>query len=579
MATLNRLQSHEYQNLLVSQLIRSRLRHSEEVMPPTHEHSNGLFTGEWQGASEREIFGLESLGITNPGHVYRNLSVPRLVEHALIRGEGQLAANGALRVSTGKYTGRSPNDKFIVDEPETHDQIVWNHLNRPISEEHFERLYRKVLDYVDERDLYVFDGYVGADPRYRFGVRVVNEFAWQNLFVHQLFLRPNPEELIDHHPDFTVICVPGLLGDPETDGIRSEAFVVVHQAKGLVIIGGTHYAGEIKKSIFSMMNFVMPQRDVLPMHGAANVSQDGQSALFFGLSGTGKTTLSADPDRRLIGDDEHGWSKDGIFNFEGGCYAKTIRLSYENEPQIWNAIRFGSILENVDINPIDGTLDYDSDRHTENTRVGYPVDFIDNCDLSGQADHPQAIIFLTADAFGVLPPISKLTREQAMYHFMAGYTSKLAGTERGITEPQVTFSACFGQCFFPRHASVYADMLGDRLLQHPETEVYLVNTGWSGGPYGVGQRLRIKHTRAMVAAALNGNLKDVDYWQDPIFKLWVPASVPGVPTEILNPKATWSDPDAYDRQSQELAERFVENFKQFTRARAEIIAAGPGVDG
>ncbi len=520
-------------------------------------------------------YGLEALGLKNLGRVYRNLSIPQLVEWALARGEGRLASNGALVVETGKYTGRSPKDRFIVSEPSNRNEIDWNHLNVPISEENFRRLYHRVLAYVQGRDLYIFDGYVGADPRYRFGVRVINELASQNLFAHQLFLRPTATELAEHQADFTVIAVPGLQGDPEEDGIRSEAFIVLHLAKKIVLIGGSQYAGETKKSIFSMMNYFMTKQGVLPMHGAANIDKQGHTALFFGLSGTGKTTLSADPHRSLIGDDEHGWSEDGIFNFEGGCYAKTIRLSAEHEPQIWSALRFGSLLENVILAPDTRIPDYDDGSLTENTRAAYPLRYIPNCAISGVGSHPKTSIFLTADAFGVLPPIAKLTREQAMYHFLSGYTSKLAGTERGITAPQVTFSACFGQCFFPLSPTVYDEMLGERLRQHPDTEVYLVNTGWSGGPYGVGKRIAIKHTRAMVSAALNGELDGVNYKPHPIFQVLVPEAVPGVPSNILNPKNTWDDPEAYEQQAKELARRFAENFQQFTSARPEIVEAGP----
>ena len=539
-----------------------------------------------QSSSEREVasnneefqyptYGLEALGLKNLGRVYRNLSISKLVKCALARGEGRLASNGALVVETGKYTGRSPKDRFIVSEPSSRDEIDWNHLNVPISEENFQRLYRRVLAYVQGRELYIFDGYVGADPRYRFGVRVINELASQNLFAHQLFLRPTPGELAEHQADFTVIAVPGLQGDPEDEGIHSEAFIVLHLAKRIVLIGGSRYAGETKKSIFSMMNYFMTKQGVLPMHGAANIDKQGHTALFFGLSGTGKTTLSADPHRSLIGDDEHGWSADGIFNFEGGCYAKTIRLSEEHEPQIWSALKFGALLENVILDPDSDIPDYDDGSLTENTRAAYPLRYIPNCALSGAGSHPKTIIFLTADAFGVLPPIAKLTREQAMYHFLSGYTSKLAGTERGITTPQVTFSACFGQCFFPLSPTVYDEMLGERLRQHPQTEVYLVNTGWSGGPYGIGKRIAINHTRAMISAALNGELDGVNYKPHPIFQVLVPESVPGVPSKILEPKNTWEDPEAYEQQARELARRFAENFEQFSDARPEIVAAGP----
>jgi phosphoenolpyruvate carboxykinase (ATP) len=518
---------------------------------------------------------LNLLGVRNVGQVYRNLPVPELIEHALKRGEGLLASNGAFCIETGKYTGRSPKDRFIVNEPNTRLEIDWNQHNVPISEEQFERLYQRVLTYIQGRDLYIFDGYIGADPNYRFGVRVINELASQNLFAHQLFLRPTAIELGNHHADFTVIAVPGLHGDPQRDGLNSEAFIVLHLSKRMVLIGGSRYAGEIKKSIFSMMNYATTKRNVLPMHAAANLDRDGKTALFFGLSGTGKTSLSADPERNLIGDDEHGWSADGIFNFEGGCYAKTIHLSQEHEPQIWSAIRFGALLENVILDPDSRALDYDNGHLTENTRAAYPIEHISNCVPSGVGGHPKAIIFLTADAFGVLPPIARLTREQAMYHFLSGYTSKLAGTERGITTPQATFSACFGQCFFPLSPTVYARMLGERLLQHPETQVYLVNTGWSGGSYGTGHRIPIEYTRAMVSAALTDTLDQIEYSPHPVFKVLVPKAVPNVPTHLLDPKQTWENPTAYDQQAQQLAKRFAENFRQFRDADAAIVAAGP----
>ncbi len=531
-------------------------------------------------ANASKTYGLESLQLKNLGNVYRNLSVAKLTEHALARGEGVLAENGALCIKTGKYTGRSPDDKFIVDESSCHDEVDWGKTNVPITEKNFNRLYRRVISYVQGRDLYLFDGYVGADPKYRFGVRIITEHAAQNLFAHQLFIRPTAEELSTHQADFTVIAVPGLHGDPEVDdGINSEAFIVVHFAKKLVIIGGSKYAGEIKKSIFGMMNYFMTKRDVLPMHCSANMDENGKTALFFGLSGTGKTTLSADPNRKLIGDDEHGWSAEGIFNFEGGCYAKTIRLSRENEPQIWDAIRFGAIVENVILHAETRMPDYDSDRLTENTRAGYPLEFIPNAVIPSVGGHPDAVIFLTADAFGVLPPIAKLTSEQAMYYFISGYTSKLAGTERGITEPQATFSACFGKPFLPLSATAYAQMLGKRLAEQThDVGVYLVNTGWSGGPYGVGKRIAIKHTRAMISAALDGSLKNVKFHPHPIFNILVPESVPGVPDSMLDPKNTWSDREAYDQQAKKLAGLFVKNFTRYPEAAPEIVAAGPNVD-
>ena len=519
--------------------------------------------------------GLEDLGMKNLVQAYRNISVAALIEHALVRGEGILADNGALVVETGKYTGRSPKDRFIVEEANSKDEIDWNQHNQPISERHFNKLYRKAISYAQGRSLYIFDGYVGADPRYRYGVRIVNELASQNLFAHQLFLRPTPEELLNHRVDFTVIALPGLKGDPEEDGINSEAFIVLNLSKKIVLIGGSAYAGEIKKAVFSLMNYYMTKHHVLPMHCAANMDQQGNTALFFGLSGTGKTTLSADLDRRLIGDDEHGWSAQGVFNFEGGCYAKTINLSQKHEPQIWSAVRFGTLVENATMDLQTRNLNYNDASLTENTRAAYPLDYIPNCCDSGLGGHPNTIILLSADAFGVLPPIAKLTTEQAMYHFLSGYTSKLAGTERGITAPQATFSACFGQCFFPLSPTVYAEMLGAKLRQNPHTQVYLVNTGWSGGPYGVGQRLSINYTRAMVSAALNGDLANISYKPHPIFKILVPEMVPGVPTEILDPQQTWGDKEAYNTQALQLAHSFEKNFRQFPRASGEIIAAAP----
>ena len=525
------------------------------------------------------LWGLEQMGMTNLGNVYHNLSVAELIEHAIQKGEGILAANGALCVKTGQYTGRSPNDKFIVDEPSSRDEVHWNKENRPISQATFDRLYYRILSYVQGRDLYIFDGYVGADPHYRRGVRIITELASQSMFAQQLFVRPAMEELERHFADFTVIAVPGLKGDPNIDdGINSEAFIVLNFAKRLVIIGGSRYAGEIKKSVFCLMNYFMTKCDVLPMHCSANMDADGNTALFFGLSGTGKTTLSADPERALIGDDEHGWSEHGVFNFEGGCYAKTIRLSRQDEPEIWHAIRFGAMLENVPLDSNTRQPDYNDASLTENTRVAYPVEHIPRSIIPGIGGHPNTVIFLTADAFGVLPPISKLTNAQAMYHFLSGYTSKLAGTERGITQPQATFSACFGKPFLPLSAKVYAEMLGHRLRDHHKTaSVYLINTGWSGGCYGEGQRIPIHYTRAMVRAALSGELHTVACHPHPIFKVLIPERVPGVPTEILDPRATWRNPVAYDRQAKDLAQRFVENFKRFGGVSLELLAAGPEV--
>ncbi|MEA4882585.1 MAG: phosphoenolpyruvate carboxykinase (ATP) [Clostridia bacterium] len=517
---------------------------------------------------------IQSIGLINPGAIHHNLSLPSLIEAALANGEGVLSATGALCVATGKYTGRSPEDKFVVDEPESHDRIAWGNVNKPFSQERFDALYRRVMAYLQGRQVYVFDGFAGADPAYELPIRVINQYAWQNAFITQLLLRPSAEQLKSHKPSFTVIAAPGFNADPELDGTRSEAFVIVNFAKRVVLIGGTHYAGEMKKSVFTVMNYLMPLAGVLPMHCSANVGADGRTALFFGLSGTGKTTLSADPARRLIGDDEHGWDDSGIFNFEGGCYAKCIGLSHEHEPQIWDAIKFGSITENVLVDPLTRIPDYSSDSITENTRAGYPVEYIPNAQIPGVGGHPSTVIFLTADAFGVMPPISKLDRAAAMYHFISGYTSKLAGTERGIIEPTATFSACFGAPFLPMPPAKYAEMLGDRLDKHGSA-VYLVNTGWIGGPYGVGKRISLRHTRAMVSAALDGSLDSAAYSRDPIFNVLVPASCPGVPQETLNQRGLWADSAAYDRAAQDLAHRFAKNFASFQGMHAEIGSAGP----
>jgi len=516
---------------------------------------------------------LQALGITSLGEVHWNLEVAELVEASLSRGEGVLSSTGAITVNTGKYTGRSPGDKFIVDEPTIHDEISWGSVNKAISQEKFAQIYGKLMAYLQNRELFVFEGFVGKDPAHRIGLRVVNELAWQNIFVHQLFVRPQAEELEDYKEDFTIICAPGFKADPKVDGTNSEAFIIVSFEKKVIIIGGSSYAGEMKKSAFSIMNYLLPKRGVMPMHCSANVDEEGNSALFFGLSGTGKTTLSADPDRKLIGDDEHGWSEEGIFNFEGGCYAKTINLDPEHEPEIWGAIRFGSVMENVILRG-DRTADFDDATRTENTRVAYPVDYISNAELSGQAGHPQVVIFLTADAFGVLPPIARLTPQQAMYHFISGYTSKLAGTERGITEPEATFSSCFGAPFLPLEPQVYAKMLGEQIATH-NSRVYLINTGWSGGPYGVGKRISLPYTRRLVQAALTGEIEQSQFVADPIFGIEVPKECKGVPSEILWPKNTWQDKDAYDKQAKNLAQRFIANMDKIATVAAEIKAAGP----
>ncbi len=506
--------------------------------------------------------------------IHFNLGTEELYAEALSRGEGKLAANEAFVVETGKFTGRSPKDKFIARHSESEKNVWWGTVNRDISQENFEKLYNKMKAAMNEKELFVADLFAGADPTYRLPVRVINEYAWHNLFCRDLFIRPSQSELAEHRPQFTVIDIPSVKADPTQDGTNSETFIILNIEKGLILIGGTQYAGEMKKSIFTTLNYLLPLKGVMPMHCSANIGPKGDTALFFGLSGTGKTTLSADPQRRLIGDDEHGWSNAGVFNFEGGCYAKCIKLSKENEPQIWNAIRRGAVLENV-VLTADGTPDYNDGSKTENTRAAYPLEHIDNAVFPSVGGHPKNIVFLTADAFGVLPPISKLTKEQAMYHFISGYTAKLAGTERGVTEPEPNFSTCFGAPFMVHHPHVYADLLGKKIDQHG-ANIWFVNTGWTGGPYGIGKRMHLPHTRAMVNAALAGELDHVDTWVDPHFGLHVPKTVPGVPSEVLNPRDTWSDKFAYDRDAKELAQKFVENFKKYeSESSAEIKAAGP----
>lgn len=512
--------------------------------------------------------------VLNSNKIQFNLSVPQLVEASIQRGEAMLTASGALRAETGKYTGRSPKDKYIVQDASIQDKIAWGPVNQPIEQAKYDKLYQDVMEYLNGKELFVFDGFAGADAAYRLPIRVVNEYAWHNLFVHQLFVRPTQDELKSHVPGFTVIAAPGFEANPVVHGINSETFIIVNFAKKTVLIGGTKYAGEMKKSIFSVMNYLLPEQGVLSMHCSSNVGKQGDVALFFGLSGTGKTTLSADPERRLIGDDEHGWSDQGVFNIEGGCYAKCINLTEEKEPQIWNAIKFGSVLENVFVDKDSRIPDYDNDTLTENTRAAYPVDYIPGSMIPGAGGHPQVIVFLTADAFGVLPPVSKLSKEQAMYHFLSGYTSKLAGTERGVTEPEATFSTCFGAPFLPLQPSVYAEMLGEKISKH-NAQVYLVNTGWSGGSYGVGKRMNLAYTRAMVTSAINGSLNKVEYTNDPIFGLSVPNEVPGVPAEILMPRNTWDNKEEYDQKAQDLANQFVKNFEKFQGVAKEIIEASP----
>ena len=528
-----------------------------------------------------ETYGLEKLGIISPAAVYRNLTPAQWTEAALRRKEGTLSNTGALVVTTGKYTGRSPEDKFIVDTPTIHDQIAWGKVNRPIEKAKFDAIKSKMVAYLQNREIFIFDGMAGADPACTKKFRIVNELASQNLFIHQLLIRPTAEELANYgEADFTIIAAPGFKCIPEIDGVHSEAAILVDYEAKMVLIAGSQYAGEIKKSVFSVMNFLMPKENVLPMHCSANMDPEtGDTAVFFGLSGTGKTTLSADPNRRLIGDDEHGWSEHGIFNFEGGCYAKCINLDPEGEPDIYNAIKFGSLVENVVMDPDTREFDFFDGSLTENTRVGYPIDYIPNAQIPGVGGIPKVVIFLTADAFGVLPPISRLDENAAMYHFVTGFTSKLAGTERGVKEPQPTFSTLFGEPFMPMDPSVYANMLGEKIEKY-NTKVYLVNTGWTGGPASgdgkLGSRMKLKYTRAMVTAALNGSLENVEYKHDDVFNLDVPQSCPDVPDEIMNPRDTWEDKAAYDVQAKKLAKMFADNFaKKYPNMPKHIAEAGP----
>lgn len=527
------------------------------------------------GAGRRSRFGIERHGIRNPGEVFWNLSPAELIEHAVRRGEGELMAGGAFNAITAPHTGRSPDDRFVVREPENEDKVWWGKVNVPFEPERYARLREEVLAYLEGKDLYVRDMWAGADERYRLAVRVITPSAWHNLFAYNMFRRPERAELTEIEPGFTVIHAPEFHAEPNEHRTRTGTFVIINFAEREVLIGGTRYAGEIKKSIFSVLNFLLPQQGVLSMHCSANVGPEGDTALFFGLSGTGKTTLSADSERGLIGDDEHGWSDEGIFNFEGGCYAKVIRLSPEGEPEIYATTRmFGTILENV-VADEDRRPDFDADDITENTRASYPLEYIPNYVPSGRGGHPKHIVFLAADAYGVLPPIAKLTPEQAMYHFLSGYTAKVAGTERGVTEPKATFSACFGAPFLSLPPSVYAEMLGRKLAEHG-SRVWLVNTGWTGGPYGEGTRMKLAYTRAMVRAALAGKLDAVETVEDPVFGLHIPVSVPGVPDEVLRPRETWADVAAYDAQARKLADMFRENFEKFAATVPEAVReAGP----
>tara|TARA_B100000676_G_scaffold283866_1_gene310980 strand:+ start:222 stop:1784 length:1563 start_codon:yes stop_codon:yes gene_type:complete len=515
---------------------------------------------------------LELMGI-KPLSVKSNLTQDEWRNEELNRKEGRLSSNGTVIVNTGIYTGRSPNDRFIVKNKETEKLIDWGDVNLPLSEESFEVLESAVKKEMEQKDLFVFDGYAGADERYRLPLRVVTMMAWQGHFSHNMFIRPTKNELEGFEPEFTILNASSTNIDNWKElGLNSKVFIVLNLKKKMAVIGGTEYGGEIKKSIFSALNFYLPLKGVMPMHCSANIGKDEDSALFFGLSGTGKTTLSTDPNRRLIGDDEHGWSDEGIFNFEGGCYAKTIKLNPSKEPDIFKAIKPGALLENV-ITDEDGVVDFDDGTITENTRVSYPINHIENIEPSEKGGHPRNVIFLTCDAFGVLPPISKLTPEMAMYHFLSGYTAKVAGTERGITEPVATFSTCFGAPFMPQYPTTYAKLLGEKLKKH-NAQAWLVNTGWSGGAYGTGERIDLPVTRRMLTSILDGELENTDFIPDPNFKILVPARVPGVDSNILNPRNTWNDRDAYDAKANELITLFKNNFVKY-ESFGDYSKAGP----
>lgn len=523
-------------------------------------------------------YGLDNHGIKKVSRAYWNLSAGELYEQAVKRDGALIAHLGPLVVNTGQHTGRSPNDKFVVRESSSENHVWWGKVNRPFEQKSFDRLLDRIHGYLEGKDIFVQDCFAGADPQYRVPIRIITELAWHSLFARNMFVRPDWDtQARSHKPEFTVINVPGLEANPEVDGTNSPTFILMDFGRKLILIGGTSYAGETKKSIFTLLNYLLPLRGVLSMHCSANIGSDGNSAIFFGLSGTGKTTLSADPERRLIGDDEHGWSDRGVFNFEGGCYAKVINLSAEAEPDIYECTRrFGTVLENVAIDPVTRRLDLTSASLTENTRAGYPLSHISNYEPSGMGGHPKNIIMLTADAFGVLPPVAKLTPEQAMYHFISGYTAKVAGTEKGLgKEPQATFSTCFGAPFMVHHPGVYAELLRERIAQH-KADCWLVNTGWSGGPYGEGQRMKIAFTRAMIRAALNGSLAQIETRPDPIFGVHIPVSCPGVPSEVLQPRSTWSNPAAYDEKARHLARLFSENFTQFASGVSdEVKVSGP----
>ena len=501
--------------------------------------------------------------VVTTGKIFSNLSPAELIEQSLLRKEGFLTSTGALMVDTGKFTGRSPRDRYIVSDEKTSETVWWGEINISFDRDKFDALLARMKNYLSDKDLFVRDGFAGADPNHRLNLQVINTLAWHNLFCHNMFIRPSKEELKTFQPDFTIICAPEFQADPSIDGTISPNFVILNLTERMILIGGTAYAGEIKKGIFSVLNYILPrEKGVLSMHCSANMGRDGDTAIFFGLSGTGKTTLSSDPDRRLIGDDEHGWTEDSIFNFEGGCYAKVIDLIREKEPEIFDAIRFGSIVENTRFTRATRDIDYANRSVTENTRTAYPIHHIPNAVHPSVAGIPKNIFFLTADAFGVIPPISRLDRSQAMYHFISGYTAKVAGTEMGITEPKLTFSACFGAAFLPLHPTEYARLFGEKMERH-EVNVWLVNTGWTGGSFGTGTRMKLSHTRAMIKAALEGKLEFAPFRKDPVFGFKVPEICPDVPFQVLNPRDTWEKPEDYDRTAHRLAQAFIANFEQY----------------
>lgn len=513
---------------------------------------------------------------TNASQVFENLTTEELVNKALERNEGRLTDKQALAADTGEFTGRSPKDKFLVRDETTENTAWWGTVNQPYSSENFDILLNKVVNHLNGKEVFMRHAFACADPTYRLNIQVVTESAYQNLFAKHLFLRPTAEETSTQPTEWVILAAPSFKADPAVDGVRQHNFTIVNMTRKIILIGGSGYTGEIKKGIFGVLNYILPQeKGVLSMHCSANIGVEGDTAVFFGLSGTGKTTLSADPNRKLIGDDEHGWSENTVFNFEGGCYAKCVNLTEEKEPQIWNAIKHGALVENVRFLEGSDAPNYDDISVTENTRVAYPIDYIDNIAVPSIGKAPKNIFFLTADAFGVLPPISKLTAGQAMYHFISGYTAKVAGTEAGVTEPQATFSACFGQAFLPLHPAKYAEMLGKKLEANPDVNVWLINTGWTGGPYGVGSRMKLNYTRAMITAALEGKLTG-EFITHPVFGMLMPSDCPNVPVELLNPRNTWSDKDAYDAQCQKLAKLFNDNFEKFADGSSdEIKAAAP----